>query len=307
MNTIQQTQQSEKLATHENNGNEKDSFSAESQFHQIVSSLESRISQAENTIVGFGLPATPQRILAEVLRLQHDLLNSHDIEDYKLNEYASAHTLLAVLSSFSAAPSLYALEGNKVMSRPEIRRHKKVAATFTTDLHVGMLYAQGEMADKYTELFQILSSVLAQKIGLGEENRMTRGDIEACIRGISHEVAVHRALAYPSRIGDRDYQVRASTPKEDLNGADIIIESGHARIDIDVKTRGSFLAKLKDIGYGKNSSLKLGLLMLSKKDNEMKLLLNATALGDMRGFDFSPHAQASLRRRIGAKLEEVLT
>lgn len=286
---------------------ENDKFSVVEQAKEIQSSFDGVCIQAEQKLVADSVKVTPSRLVGRMLQIQRTKLESEDAQDLKSSTYAAEHTLLAIISSLEAAKSTKLLNDDTIrMKRSEIREHKLVAANFNQDLHNSMFYAQGELAEKYLQLFHVLMRSFAGKVGIDSSEIMSQKEVEGCVKGIGYEVAVHRALAYPSEINGTEYTVRASNAEEDLRGADIVIEcirEGKAKtVSLDVKARGAFLAKIRSLGYIEGPALKLGIVTADDSLTHPKYVLNGGSFGHLEGFDFPQDGRRVLRNRVASKL-----
>lgn len=282
-----------------------DKFTPNSQ-HEIVQNAFAQVFEKAHQNLGEKASENTHRLLNECIDIQREWLhrNGGDLPPF---EFTGEQILLAVLSGLKAAKSATLLDSHKdpnnnfQLTRESLLRRKAIMAQFNEDLHNSMFYSAGEVEERYEEFFRFTMTYLADQIGIDEV--MSREGIESAVRGIGYEVAVHRALAYPSQIDEVPYIVRASSPEEDLWGSDLVIEyvkrAGRKSVaHIDIKTRAKYKKTVKDRGHVPGPALALGIVHDGKHDDEDFFIINGEHFGRLNGFSFSRDSQKKVRQLV---------
>ncbi len=282
-------------------------------MHELKDLVESR-SQSNPEASG------PETVLSDMINEQLLFLESEEADDLKASEYCTEHLVLSSLFALQARKALE-IRNNPESTPYSIRDAKKILIQYNGHLHDSMFYTQGPVAKHFLIISEMLNVKYSNELNVPAADRQMIND---CYNGIKYEVACHRALAFPSIVEKEGksipYEVSASSVEDDLAGVDLVVDfpdkkrpTGHFLYGIDVKKRGSFMSKMRDIGKGAVSSVAdRHFIEIGTKDvngREMyKDIINAEGFGQLGdGFDFSPDDKDTFRESVFSRVDGQLT
>lgn len=123
-------------------------------------------------------------------------------------------------------------------------------------------------------------------------------NIKKRVVGLSSEIATTRAL-----LTDPELQVSNPGIAQDLEGIDVTVQRGDAKVNIDLKRGGAFLYRLEDLqsmghlnaeDYEAATHTGIAFTGYSNHDNTPKYAVNAELFGKMDGFDYTQRGQATV-------------
>lgn len=292
---------------------------------QVVGAID-RMRELKDSVVSRGekleqegITTNPETLLSDMINDQLLFLESEEAGDLKASEYCTEHLVLSSLFALQARKALE-IRNNPDSTPYSIRDAKKILIQYNAHLHDSMFFAEGPVAKHFLIISEMLNMGFSNELGVPAADRQMIND---SYNGIKYEVACHRALAFPS-IVEKDgksipYEVSASNVADDLAGVDLVVDfpdekrpTGHFLYGIDVKKRGSFMSKMRDIGKGAVSSVAdRHFIEIGTKDvngREMyKDIINAEGFGQLGdGFDFSQTDKDAFRKSVFSRVDKQL-
>ena len=266
-----------------------------------------------------GITTSPEALLSDMINDQLLFLESEEAGDLKASEYCTEHLVLSSLFALQAKKA-HEIRNDPDSTPYSIRDAKKILIQYNAHLHDSMFFAQGPVAKHFLIISEMLNVGFSNELDVPAADRQM---IKDSYNGIKYEVACHRALAFPS-IVEKDgknipYEVSATDVADDLAGVDLVVDfpdekrpTGHFLYGIDVKKRGSFLSKIRDLGKGAVGTVtdkhffEIGTKSVNGREM-YKDIVNAEGFGQLGdGFDFSPDDKDAFREFVFSRVDDQL-
>lgn len=292
---------------------------------QVVGAID-RMRELKDSVVSRGekleqegITASPETLLSDMINDQLLFLESEEADDLKTSEYCTQHLVLSSLFALQTKKA-HEIRNNPDSTPYSIRDAKKILIQYNAHLHDSMFFAEGPVAKHFLIISEMLNMGFSNELNVPAADRQMIND---CYNGIKYEVACHRALAFPSIVEKEGksipYEVSASSVADDLAGVDLVVDfpdkkrpTGHFLYGIDVKKRGSFMSKIRDLGKGAVGTVSdrhfLEIGIRSVNGREMyKDIVNAEGFGQLGdGFDFSPDDKDAFRQFVFSRVDRQL-